>query len=302
METNGNSRKLFGLCVIVTVCILVSFFSAPAMALDRDAAYYEKLLPLHQAKISPQPGDWLAEHQESGQTFADYAASNPARPAQGQVIYLALLGDFDKTQREIIEICAQFMEVYFGMRVKFTSPILLSEIPSEARRVHPQTGDRQILSTYVLDKILRPRLPKDAFCLMAFTTSDLWPGQGWNFVFGQASPQDRVAVWSVYRNGDPRHGRDAFQLCLIRTLKTGTHEIGHMYGMDHCVFYECNMNGSNHRLESDKRPLWLCPVCLRKLIWATGMDPVLRYERLERACRELGLTHEADFYQRSLLR
>ena len=38
-------------------------------------------------------------------------------------------------------------------------------------------------------------LPKDAFAFVAFTSSDLWPGEGWNFVFGQASMEGRIGVW-----------------------------------------------------------------------------------------------------------
>ena len=39
--------------------------------------------------------------------------------------------------------------------------------------------------------------------MLAITAFDLWPGPGWNFVFGQASLTERVGVWSMARNGDP---------------------------------------------------------------------------------------------------
>ena len=48
-----------------------------------------------------------------------------------------------------------------------------------------------------------PRRPEDAVAVLGLTTSDLWPGEGWNFVFGQASLRDRIGVWSLYRFGDP---------------------------------------------------------------------------------------------------
>jgi len=57
-------------------------------------------------------------------------------------------------------------------------------------------GDRQVLAGYVLDSVLKPRLPGDAAACIAVTASDLWPGEGWNFVSGEASLQDRVAVKS----------------------------------------------------------------------------------------------------------
>ena len=32
------------------------------------------------------------------------------------------------------------------------------------------------------------------------------------------------------------------------------HELGHMFGLPHCVFFSCCMNGSNHDEESQIRP------------------------------------------------
>ncbi|MDP2653439.1 MAG: archaemetzincin [Candidatus Omnitrophota bacterium] len=274
-----------------------------ALAADGDGAtvLYEKLRGLHAAKTKPGSSDWLAVHSEPGQTFEEYAASNPARPDKTRrTIYVTLMGDFNDTQEAIIRQTARYMEAYFQMPVKFVDPVPLSSIPAEARRIHPVTGDRQVLSPYVIEDVLKPRLPKDAFCFIAFTSSDLWPGEGWNFVFGQASLEGRVGVWSIYRNGDPRKGRAAYRQCLRRTLKTGTHEIGHMFGLYHCVYHECNMNGSNHRKESDRRPLWLCPVCLKKLAWSIGFDPAKRYQQLAEISGEFGLEEERAFFLKSL--
>src|SRR5437667_12805482 len=42
----------------------------------------------------PKPGDWLAVHNERGQTFDEFKASQPNRPTSEQhVIYLQPLGD-----------------------------------------------------------------------------------------------------------------------------------------------------------------------------------------------------------------
>ncbi len=151
----------------------------------------------------------------------------------------------------------------------------------------------------MLTQVLRPRLPEDAAAYIAFTSADLWPGEGWNFVFGQASLRDRVGVWSIYRNGDPEAGPDEFRLCLVRTMKTGGHELGHMFGMAHCTAYECGMNGSNTLEEKDRRPLALCPQCVAKVCWATGAEPAERFRRLAAFCRQHGLGGEGRFYEES---
>ena len=56
-------------------------------------------------------------------------------------------------------------------------------------------------------------------------------------------------------------------LCALRTAQTATHETGHMFGIRHCIAYECGMNGSNHAEERDRQPLEFCPECQAKLWW-----------------------------------
>ena len=82
-----------------------------------------------------------------------------------------------------------------------------------------------MLTGYILHEILEPERPADALAYLALTASDLWPGQGWNFVFGEANLRQRTGVWSIYRNGDP--GQD-LTLYLRRTLGTASHELGHV--------------------------------------------------------------------------
>ena len=264
-------------------------------------AKFRKLLPLHTKLGKPKPGDWLAEHEEPGQTFRQYVRSHPIKSdGQRRIIYVQPLGEFNPTQEKIVRQTAEFMGIYFGLPVKIREGLPLKLIPQEARRKHPQWGMDQILTPYVLHGVLWPRLPKDAAVFIALTTSDLWPGQGWNFVFGQASLARRVGVWSLYRFGDPDQNDEAYRLCLRRTLKTATHETGHMFSMMHCTLYECNMCGSNHLVESDRHSLALCPHCLAKLCYATGVDPARRYEKLIGFCKTHGLKPEQEFYQKSL--
>jgi archaemetzincin len=264
-------------------------------------AAIEKLRPLAAKLAPPGPHDWLARHDEPGQTFEEYVVSRPVVPrGRRSVIYICPLGDFTKTQRRIVDLTAEFMGRYFDRPVKLMEGVPLSAVPARARRVHPSWGDRQVLATYVLYDVLKPALPADAAAAVALTASDLWPGRGWNFVFGQASLRERVGVWSIYRNGDPDESESAFRLCLLRTIKTATHETGHMFSMLHCTKYECNMCGSNHREESDRRPLALCPECVAKVAWATGADLAGRYRSLEDFARARGLDREADDCRRRL--
>jgi len=263
-------------------------------------ALIEKLVPLHKRLGKPKKGDWLASHKEAGQTFAQYIACDPERADGNRTyIYVQPLGDFTDTEKKIILLTSKFMSLYFNLQVKLCKTMPLSVIPENARRIHPDWGDRQILAPYILQYVLRPRLPDNAAAYIAFTSSDLWPGAGWNFVYGLAHLRDRVGVWSIYRNGNPDKDDDSYKLCLLRTLKMATHETGHMFTMQHCIKYECNMCGCNNRDESDRNPLALGPECMAKICWATKTNPLGRYETLAKFCKENGLDKEAKFYTRS---
>ena len=48
-------------------------------------------------------------------------------------------------------------------------------------------------------KVLYQHLPPDAFAMMGITMTDLYPGPGWNYVFGQAAPRSAVGVYSFAR-------------------------------------------------------------------------------------------------------
>ena len=208
-------KRILGLFLVFFIAV----YFYPAILEAQETEIFQKLVPLHQAKKAPGLYDWLATNNEPGQTFSEYTASHPVMPdPKHPYIYIVLLGDFNAEQQKILQMTSRYVEAYFQTPVKFSEPIPFSVIPPQARRIHPQTGDPQILTTYVIDKILKPRIPKDAFCFIAFTSSDLWPGEGWNFVFGQASMEDRVGVWSIFRNGDPKKD---FSLCLRRTIQTG---------------------------------------------------------------------------------
>ncbi len=262
----------------------------------------ERLKSLHHPKRPPGPGDWLAIHREPGQTFEQYIASRPLRPS-GKLnkIYIQPIGELTPGQQNVVNATAEYVGIFFGLPVRLLKPLPLDMIPSRARRRHPDWGMEQLLTSYILEKILVPQRPDDALAMLGLTAIDLWPGMGWNFVFGQASLGDRVGVWSIYRNGDPDASAREFTICLERTMKTAVHEIGHILGMMHCIAYECVMNGSNHREESDRRPLYLCPVCLKKLCWNLQLDPLARYEKLASFCRQYHLNAVAQFFDESAM-
>jgi archaemetzincin len=210
-------------------------------------------------------------------------------------IHLCLIGEFDEFQHRVIDLTREYLCLFFDVPVQIHRRVPLSDIPARARRRHPEWGVKQILSGFILREVLEPDMPNDALAYLALTARDLWPGKGWNFVFGQANLRRRVGVWSIHRNGWPGKGDEAFRLCLRRTLQIAAHETGHVLTMKHCTAYRCLMNGCNSQDEQDRQPLHPCPVCLRKLCWNLQVEPVPYLQRLAEFCRQQGLP-EGEWY------
>ena len=250
----------------------------------------------------PEPSDWLANHRESGQTFDQYQRSQPNRPdGRRNKLYLQPLGEFDPDKSPALDKIERFAESFFQMEVEILPGASLDGLPIQSRS--RAGGLRQLLTGDLL-KWCEGRLPADAYCLLAVTMEDLYPDERWNFVFGQASLNKRVGVYSFARYSPRFYGRavaeDGSSLLLSRSCKVLGHETGHMFGIKHCVHFHCLMNGSNHLGESDQQPLHLCPVCLRKLHWAKAFDVADRYRKLQSFSKDAGWRDEADWLERRL--
>ncbi len=219
-----------------------------------------RIRTVHEKKRPIQPGDWLDRFPEGGQTFSQYVQLRNRLPLRDvyQTIYVQPLGDFDETQQRLVAQTTEFIGHFFGMPVQLLETRSLGDIPETARRM--RNDEEQVLTTWIINDVLKPQRPKDAVAVIGLVTGDLWSGD-LNWVFGAASFTERVGVWSLHRNGDPHRGDDAYRLCLRRTLKTAVHETGHMLGIPHCVAFECCMNGSRSREESDRQPLEFCSEC-----------------------------------------
>ena len=187
------------------------------------------------------------------------------------------------------------MQRFFGMEVVTLAKIGLEKIPNSARRDAPSLGKKQLLTTHLLDKLLLPSRSKDAVAVLAITSSDLWPGDGWNYVFGQASLEERVGVWSTARFGDPNQDPARY---LRRVLQVAVHETGHMFGIRHCTAYECCMNGSNNLAESDRAPLFFCAECEPKIWWACSIHPAARAKELAAMAKRFSMAAESSHWSR----
>ncbi|XP_020662105.3 archaemetzincin-2 [Pogona vitticeps] len=256
--------------------------------------------------------DWISSHPESTQDFAQfYCDPRRNRPSpQKNRIYVQPIGSFgdsrvstDIYMKWLKDYCEAF---YYGLTVRILSPVPVSHTGC-AFRVNEYTHNLQIHAGHLLN-YLKKKKPKDAFCIVGVTVIDLYPRDSWNFVFGQASLTEGMGIFSFARYDsdfysanykgklkttkklspadysvfDGYYTPELSSKLLLRSCKTLTHEIGHIFGLHHCQWLQCVMQGSNHLEEADRRPLDLCPICLRKLQSALGFNIMERYQVLQK--------------------
>ena len=87
-----------------------------------------------------------------------------------------------------------------------------------------------------------------------------------NFVFGLAEPDGGRAVIALPRLREGLYGRREHQaLFLDRAAKEAVHELGHTYGLEHCLNRNCVMAFSNSLLDTDRKSQKFCVRCASKL-------------------------------------
>ena len=182
-------------------------------------------------------------------------------------------------------------------------------------RFNPETKQLQVCVDSNLMK-LRQRIPDDALCMIGLTMLDLYGDETDLFVAGMAAGNQRVAIFSLYRydpcltfsienwyqaeESNPMSEIDRLRTILQRSCKLLVHEICHLLGIDHCIFFDCCMNGSGHLTEDFRQPMHLCPVDLHKLHTLVGFDVVKRYEDLLEFFRRGGFEEEERWVARRL--
>lgn len=257
-------------------------------------ALTERLEPLQQKMPPVRPGEWRSFWKENPQPPQLYAASMPVtitreRPA----LYLYRVGTFTNADEQLFLLIQDYLARCFSCPVKIAPDIPLSAFPPSART----QGDKRevrLNSVHLTDKLLKPALPADGWAAFAVSANDIYQSTGLSEQYGDSLLFGRAGVISLYhlKTSDARN-------TLLRSLKGASHEAAHMLSLPHCSLELCNMNGRSGLAEFDRAPLWFCPDCLAKLLYATGGNAARRAGTLAEFCRENGLASEAEYFTRA---
>lgn len=288
----------FTLLLTTTAACHSSSNADPVIA--SQAGYFNRIAANDIQLPAPRKGEWLFEHRENGQNFEAYKAARPVRPDSAKkVIYLLPIGTFTPLQQKLLSKTAEYTQIFFGLKTVLLPSCPDETIPPSARRVR-EDSNIQLRAPYLLDSMLMHRLPPNGIALLAISAKDLFPDNKWNYVFGQASYINRIGVSSVYRLQNKQLTANNYTLCLSRLLKITSHEIGHMLSMQHCIYAQCTMNGSNSLPETDRAPNRLCSECQQKLYWNIRYNNRQRLTLLTTFCSTNSLTTDFTLLQHDL--
>jgi len=243
----------------------------------------------HSPIYTPDEEDWLACEEEDGQTFAQFLNDRyNLMSVDRNIIYINPLQEMPKQFLDnILLYCQSF---FYPMKVKLINLVSLEALKVKSR-INQYSKKIQYHAGQINSKTVK-YIPKDAHCVISILIDDLYPENSWNFVFGLATYDKRVGVFSFARFSSSFENKnepfvfDNFLLCC--SCSTLTHEICHTFGIDHCIYYTCLMNGCNNLEEAKKQPLYECPVCLRKLQYSIGFEPLERYKKLKEVTKMFG--------------
>ncbi len=169
-----------------------------------------------------------------------------------ETLYLIPVGH---VQYSLMERLAKSLEGRFSVACKIGREF---QIPPEAYdRKHDQYHSSLIL------KRLKGFLPQmDGALSLGITEHDLYV-PSLNFVFGEANPENGIAIISLQRLRQEYYGLDENEETLHRRMVTeAVHELGHVYGLMHCSNPKCVMFFSNTLADTDKKSDKFCEKCL----------------------------------------
>ncbi len=166
-------------------------------------------------------------------------------------IHVATVGEVDEEVVAAIEA---------GLGTTFdVAPHRLKPFPDPAQAYDAARG--QYSSIAIMKDLVRHR-PPGAERVLAVTERDLFIPM-LSFIYGQAQLQGNVAMISLARLRQEFYGLPANRsLLLVRAVKEALHEVGHTFGLIHCLDGKCPMSLSTNIRQLDAKGAVFCASCV----------------------------------------
>jgi predicted Zn-dependent protease len=207
------------------------------------------------------------------QTFVEFVAM-PDRREYGiygsEILLVSMMTHKAKNKKKIMKQCLTWFSAFF-YPVKVT--ILQKDLPQEV-----QNCAVDYLSLLEQLEVLQDGT---VMAVIGITNLDICDVEAdeTDALYGRATG-DGSGIMSLYH----------FNASANRVfLSTAVHECLHVFGLDHCDYFECVMNPHCDAEKPGSVYLLLCPICLSKLKYCLKFDSAKRYSKMIDACRKLSL-------------
>jgi len=165
-------------------------------------------------------------------------------------IYLAPIGTVDD---DILAALETSLWHAFGFDVRRMKPLGDPSYAFDGQR-------NQYSSTMILRELVR-QCPSDGVRLLAVTEVDLFIPM-LSFIYGQAQLNGRVSMVSLARLRQEFYTLPANRvLAIARLLKEALHELGHTFGLTHCIEKGCPMSLATNIHQLDLKGSDFCNSC-----------------------------------------
>jgi len=154
----------------------------------------------------------------------------------------------------VLDILEKDLAKTFECKIERHMPI---DLPGGA--YNPERG--QHYSSLILKKVHELIEVEKQDKVFGITDVDLYTA-GLNFVFGEAELGGQSAIISLTRLRQSYYSLPENKTIFAeRTIKEAVHELGHVFGLEHCPDPECVMYFSNSLLDTDRKSVSFCPQC-----------------------------------------
>ncbi|MGA9406115.1 MAG: archaemetzincin family Zn-dependent metalloprotease [Bacteroidota bacterium] len=165
-------------------------------------------------------------------------------------IYLAPIG---AVNGEILTALETPLWHAFGFEVRRMATLEEPSYAFDAQR-------NQYSSTMILRDLVR-RCPEDAIRVLGVTENDLYIPM-LSFIYGQAQLRGTVSIISLARLRQEFYTLPANGALLLgRVAKEALHEIGHTFGLIHCLDKGCPMSLATNIHQLDLKGINFCASC-----------------------------------------
>lgn len=145
----------------------------------------------------------------------------------------------------------------------FHYPVYLKQCNIDISRFY-NPGRRQYNANGIL-KVVMDAAPQEAVKTMGLLRVDLYIPI-LTYIFGQAALNGSSGIASLYRLKNERYGLKPDNALLIeRFSKVIIHELGHAFGLIHCIYPVCIMRSSTYVEDLDQKEKHFCYKCEAEL-------------------------------------